>query len=240
MLFDLRGRGRRRAIQVIYLTLAVLIGGGLVLFGIGGATSGGLVDAISQNGGQSVDDTAKENADSAQQRTTANPRDAKAWADLARARFQQAGAGDNFDRNSAQGFTPKGLDTLRVSTRAWERHVALNPNKPDDQVASLMVQAYSALKQFDKAVGAQEIVTEQRTPSTGLYSQLAAYAYQAGQTRKGDLASKRAVELAPKDNRTQVKAALESAKQQAAQQAVQDAQGAAGSGGTAAPSAPGG
>jgi hypothetical protein len=46
MLFDLRGRGRRRTVQVIYLSLAILMGGGLVLFGIGGATSGGLVDAI--------------------------------------------------------------------------------------------------------------------------------------------------------------------------------------------------
>ena len=46
MLFDLRGRGRRRTVQVIYLSLAILMGGGLVLFGIGGATSGGLIDAI--------------------------------------------------------------------------------------------------------------------------------------------------------------------------------------------------
>ena len=46
MLFDLRGRGRRNTIKVIYIMLAFLMGGGLVLFGIGGNTSGGLVDAI--------------------------------------------------------------------------------------------------------------------------------------------------------------------------------------------------
>ena len=39
MLFDLRGR-RRRAVQATYLILAVLMGGGLVLFGIGGDVSG--------------------------------------------------------------------------------------------------------------------------------------------------------------------------------------------------------
>ena len=33
MLFDLRGR-RRRAVQATYLTLAILMGGGLVFFGI--------------------------------------------------------------------------------------------------------------------------------------------------------------------------------------------------------------
>ena len=52
MLFDLRGRGRRRTIQVIYASLALLMGGGLIFFGIGGATSGGLFDALggSSNG----------------------------------------------------------------------------------------------------------------------------------------------------------------------------------------------
>ena len=50
MLFDLRGRGRRRTVQVIYLSLAVLMGGGLVLFGIGGGTNESLFDAIGGNG----------------------------------------------------------------------------------------------------------------------------------------------------------------------------------------------
>ena len=49
MLFDLRGRGRRRTVQVIYLSLALLMGGGLVLFGIGSDQSGGLVDAFSDD-----------------------------------------------------------------------------------------------------------------------------------------------------------------------------------------------
>ena len=54
MLFDLRGRGRRRTVQVIYLALAILMGGGLVLFGIGGGTNGGLFDAIGGSGGNST------------------------------------------------------------------------------------------------------------------------------------------------------------------------------------------
>ncbi len=37
----------------IYVFLAVLIGGGLVLFGIGGSVSGGLVDAITGSSGTS-------------------------------------------------------------------------------------------------------------------------------------------------------------------------------------------
>jgi hypothetical protein len=35
MLFDLRSRGRRRTVQAVYLGLAVLMGGGLILFGVG-------------------------------------------------------------------------------------------------------------------------------------------------------------------------------------------------------------
>src|SRR3954452_4965302 len=53
MLFDLRGR-RRRAVQATYLTLAVLMGGGLVFFGIGGDVSGGLLDAFKGGGREST------------------------------------------------------------------------------------------------------------------------------------------------------------------------------------------
>ena len=57
MLFDLRGR-RRRAVQATYLMLALLMGGGLVLFGIGGDVSGGLVDAFKGTGGGGSGDSA--------------------------------------------------------------------------------------------------------------------------------------------------------------------------------------
>ena len=41
MLFDLRGRGRRRMVRLIYTGLALLMGVGLVGFGIGGGFGGG-------------------------------------------------------------------------------------------------------------------------------------------------------------------------------------------------------
>ena len=51
MLFDLRSRGRRRTVQVVYLGLALLMGGGLVLFGVGaGNGNGGLLNAFTGNG----------------------------------------------------------------------------------------------------------------------------------------------------------------------------------------------
>jgi hypothetical protein len=73
MLFDLRGR-RRRAVQVTYLMLALLMGGGLVLFGIGGSVSGGLIDAFKGGGGGSSTDSALEDrVDKAEERLAANP-----------------------------------------------------------------------------------------------------------------------------------------------------------------------
>ncbi|MGH2804983.1 MAG: hypothetical protein ACRDL4_18375, partial [Thermoleophilaceae bacterium] len=75
MLFDLRGR-RRRAVQATYLTLAVLMGGGLVFFGIGGDVSGGLFDAFSdRSGGGDANSALEDRIDRFEERLEANPRD---------------------------------------------------------------------------------------------------------------------------------------------------------------------
>ncbi|HZO76628.1 MAG TPA: hypothetical protein VFB39_01190, partial [Solirubrobacteraceae bacterium] len=50
MLFDLRARGRRRTVQTVYLGLAILIGAGLVLFGVGTGTGGGGLFGAFTNG----------------------------------------------------------------------------------------------------------------------------------------------------------------------------------------------
>jgi hypothetical protein len=225
MLFDLRGSGRRNTVKAVYLTLAILMGGGLVFFGIGGDVSGGLFDAFSERGGnvQDAGDRFRDRVESAQRTARANPQDAEAWAALARARFQYATTGDFFDQNTAQ-FTEQGKAQLRGASEAWERHLALEPEKPDDTLASLMVQVYSqsGLNEPAKAVAAQEIITEAR-PKDSTFATLAVLAYQAGQTRKGDLATKEALSLADKADRETLKSQLESAKQQAAAAQIQDA-----------------
>ena len=214
MLFDLRGSGRRRTVKIVYIALAFLMGGGLVLFGIGGGggISGGLVDAITgtTGGGDNSADRFTKQEKAALVKTQANPQDAAAWAALARARFQLAGSGANFDAAKST-FTKKGVAQLNSAGDAWERYLALNPKKPDDRVASLMVQAFGALNQPDKAAEAQEVITEAR-PTAATFTQLAIYAYQAGQTRKAELASKKALELTPKDDREQIKAQLQAAR----------------------------
>src|SRR5256885_5375801 len=162
MLFDLRGRGRRRTIQAIYVTLAVLMGGGLIFFGIGGNTSGGLFDAFKSGGGGGSDTFSKQ-ATQAEKTLKVSPNDAAAWGVLARVRFQQADQGDSYDQQTSQ-FTDKGKAQLQQSATAWEHYLALNPSKPDDALASLMVQEYSptALNQPAKGAKAAQIVTAAR------------------------------------------------------------------------------
>src|SRR5215210_7781886 len=215
MLFDLRGSGRRRTVKIVYITLAFLMGGGLVLFGIGGDVSGGLVDAITERGGGGDDGTSRfrKQEDAALKRTRGNPQDAPAWAALARARFQLAGVGENFDPEKGT-FTQSGRGKLTGAEQAWDRYLALDPKKPDDRVAGLMVQAFGALNKPDKAAQAQEVITDAR-PTASTFTQLAIFAYQAGQTRKGDLAKDKALELTDPDMREALKGQLEQAKQSA-------------------------
>ena len=217
MLFDLRGKGRRRTVRVIYLSLAVLMGGGLVFFGVGGNVSGGLLNAFDSSGG-STDNTFEKRVERYEARVRKNPRDAAAWAELARARYQQTSTGENYDQ-ATSSFTKKGLAKLREVEDAWGRYIALDPPKPNADVANLMVQAFgpSGLNDLDKAVAAMEIVIDGRPPSPALFGQLAQLAYFAGQTRKGDLSSEKAIELTPKDQRAQVRQTLEGFKKQAAQ-----------------------
>ena len=156
MLFDLRGAGRRRTVQAIYLSLAILMGGGLVLFGIGGNVGGGLLDAVKGDGsGGSSASGFEKRIERLEKRVRVSPGDASAWAELARLRYQETSVGENYDQASSS-FTDKGRQKLRGVESAWDRYLALDPKKPNADVANLMVQAFgpTGLNKPDKAVGA--------------------------------------------------------------------------------------
>ncbi|HKG37872.1 MAG TPA: hypothetical protein VKB25_02690 [Conexibacter sp.] len=241
MLFDLQSRGRRGFIKVIYLGLAILMGGGLILFGIGtGTGGGGLFDAFSGDGSSTSVQVSNVEKRAARE-VRLNPQDPRAWADLAQARYQTAGLGDNFDQTANQGtgqFTKSGLVKLEQAATAWQRYLLLDPKRPDVNLALLMAKVYSeaGLNEPAEAAEAMEIVTEVR-PSASSYSALAQYAYVANQSRKGDLAAARAVALTPSAQRRLVRAQLDNVRRQVALQAGQRAieQGRAGAG-RAAPS----
>jgi tetratricopeptide (TPR) repeat protein len=217
MLFDLRGRGRRRTVQAIYLFLAILMGGGLVLFGIGGATSGGLIDAIQgSSGSTNASDVFQKRVDSLEKRTQVNPKDSAAWAQLAGLRFQVATTGANYDQTTGV-YTTKGKEQLRQAAAAWQRHIALSPEKPNTQVAKQMVQAYgiAGLQQYEDAVQALEFVIDATpNPTYQTYAQLAVLAHGAKQDRKATLSEQKAVELAPKAQRKTLSQQIKAAQQQ--------------------------
>ena len=223
MLFDLRARGRRRVVKVVYASLAILMGGGLVFFGIGGDVQGGLFDAFREDTQNSAGDRVfEQRLERAEKAATARPRDPKVWSELARLRYQDASLGGKFDEVKG-AFNQEGMSDLRRATQAWERHVKLT-KKPDENVARLMVQAYSAADNLPAAARTLEIVIEgQSEPSPQLYTQLATIAYAAGQERKGELAGKRALALADKEDREVIQGQLDSAKQLGQQRAIEKA-----------------
>jgi hypothetical protein len=203
------------------VTLALLMGGGLVLFGIGGDVQGGLFDAFN-SGSNDGSGALKKQVESAQKKADAAPQDPAAWASLARASVNYAGIGDGYNQDT-RAFTAEGRKRLGSADRAWQKYVELAGNKPDVELATLMANAYDqgALNKPDQAVRAYELVLEQETtPAYGDYMRLAQLAFAAGQTRKGDLAGQRAEELAPKDQKQAVKQAVQQLKTSGAGAAV--------------------
>ncbi len=210
MLFDLKGR-RRHVVQAIYLMLAVLMGGGLVLFGIGGGTNGGLLDAFKGGGGSSNGNSvlAKEVA-AAQVRLAANPQDQAALTTMVKDNYQMAAA--TVDTNTG-AFDAKGKAKLAQADTAWTRYLALSPAKPNDALASYMIQAYSplGLNRPGKAQQAAEIVSAAR-PSSTAYIQVVYYASLANDTRTAKLAADKALALAPKSQRSSVQSLIKQAE----------------------------
>jgi hypothetical protein len=216
MLFDLKGR-RKRFIQVSYVILAVLFAVGLVGFGIGGATSGGLFDAIGGGGGGGGSSTFEDQVARLERSVRAQPRNEKAWAALARAEYQVATTGEDYD-NQTGTFEEGALDELRRSARAWERYLKLKPAKPDPTIASVMVQVYGTLLQsgggvdaigaLNQAARAQEIVAEAR-PSPISYFNLASIQFLTGKIAAGDRSAAEAIQRTPKDQRNTVRAQID-------------------------------
>ena len=163
MLFDLRGRGRRRVVKVIYLGLALLLGGGLVLFGIGGDVQGGLFDAFHENSGSASEQIEKtrQGAPSAPQ---AQPQQPGAVRELAEREFQLAGQSEGYNPNAQtaeQQFTGESRRHLEAAKRAWERHLRLAGDEAATRTSRRpCASAVVAGLTMRSAVRAQEIVID--------------------------------------------------------------------------------
>lgn len=212
MLFDLRSRGRRRTVQVIYAFLAVLMLGGLVLFGVGAGNGiGGLLNAFT-NSGSSTSNTGviTKQTRQALKLTSANPNSQHAWFLLLQARYSEAGSGSNFNPTTGV-YTASGLRQLKLAGNAWQHYLHL-AQKPSPEASTLAARTYSITGNWGDAATAWEFVANAEPTAASPFICLAATSYAAKQTRKGDLATAQAISLAPKLQRLQVKQELKTAK----------------------------
>src|SRR4051812_5754869 len=221
MIFDLKGK-RRTTVQGVYLTLAILMGAGLVFFGIGSSVSGGLSDLLGGGGGSDqATKTVQKSLAAAEKKLKTNPNDTGALGDLVRGHYQLATQKADANGN----FTTSAQTELVATTAAWKRYSDA-VKKPDKGLANTAIQSYTGLAQLTKdpqdqkpywqgAASAAETLT-QGTKNYAPYVQLVQYASLAGETRKADLAGQRALELAPKNQKKQVKQAVDQAKQSGA------------------------
>ncbi|MBV9167436.1 MAG: hypothetical protein JO321_13170 [Solirubrobacterales bacterium] len=208
MLFDLRARGRRRTVQAVYLGLAVLIGGGLVLFGVGtGSGFGGLLNAFTNGNSGSTSTPAVSQAEKAAVRQTQlHPSSPQAWVALINARVAAAE-----QHCSGTTCTAAGRREFEQAGAAWQRYTALVKH-PDSTVARTVATAYETVGNFKQATAAWLVVTQADPNTVAYFELLARDAYAAKETRIGDLAVQKALSLVPKSQQKQLKAQLQQFK----------------------------
>jgi len=213
MLFDLRGRGRRRTVQITYIGLAVLFGGGLVLFGVGGGFGGtGILNAVNSNEGSNAASFSSQ-IKKYEKLARKNPTSVSAWEQLTSAQLHEAG-GEAYVTQTGQ-VTAKGKELFSATARSWEHYLSLNPPKPNLELAKRMALSIFAPEGLDQpAAGVQalQIVVAEETKNGTYWAQLAVYAYKAKNVRVGDLATAKALALIPAADRKRVKTELEAAK----------------------------
>jgi tetratricopeptide (TPR) repeat protein len=244
MLFDLRSPGRRNLIRVVYAILAVLLGGGLVLFGIGGE-GGGFLSDVGGGGGGNGGNVFEDQIDDAEARLAQNPQDTAALAELVQLHYQAGSNQIEVDEESgSQSLTEEGEQQLQQSADAWDRYLKLTEKggqPPASGVSSIAVQTFSvladasfseaisstsgtdaldrandAITSWSDAAEAQRILAEGQ-PAGQAYANLAFFLYRSGDIAGGDQAAARAVQEAEPNERAAIEQQLKQTKTQGEQ-----------------------
>ncbi len=229
MLFDLRGRGRRRTVRVLYIGLALLLGVGLVGFGVGGGFGGGGI-VSSLNGHEGSGGVNYASQISGYHKTLSrNPNDVKAWEQLTKTLALQAG-GEAY-KNANGTLTPAGKKIYAEVGDAWNHYSALT-QKPSVPLAKIMVRIFDeeGLNQPSSTVEVLQTIVAAEPSNASYYGFLAEFAYLAHKNALGDLAAAKAVALAPEGQRTHLKLQLAEIKKQSTEK--KGATGATGTTGT--------
>ena len=119
--------------QATYLLLAVLLGGGLVLFGIGGDVSGGLFNAFSDgSGGGNANSAIQDRIDKQEERLAAQPDNEALLQSLVRDYY---GLATSQQQSGATAFPEDAKDDLRKAAAYWERYVDTVSENPSANTA---------------------------------------------------------------------------------------------------------
>ena len=227
MLFDLRGK-RKRLVQVIYAALALLFGGGFILFGIGSEGGGGLFDGLGLGDGGNGGSTAEpfiEEAENIEVKLRRTPDDEELLARLVRARYNAGLAQLEVDSETGQqSISSESAEEFELAGEAWKRYARLEPSEPNIVAAQSASRALFAASQtaataaeFSEAVTAaaeaQAVVATERS-SLATYFELAQLRYFAGDFEGGDEAADQAKAQVPKAQRRNVEDQLESLRKQ--------------------------
>jgi len=229
MLFDLRGRGRRRTVQVIYVGLALLFGVGFIGFGVGvGSGGGGILNALTGESGAPKASFAGQ-VKKYQKLVAEQPKSLSAWEGLVNAQLHEAGGESSVSNGK---LTSQGKELFVQIAHSWNSYMALNPPKPNPQVAQEMERIFSEeglsqpaeeVKVLQTVIAVKPELTPQYESS--LYGSMAQYAYKAHNVRIGDLASEKAISLAAPAERAKLKKALAELKKSSAPTSTTTASG---------------
>lgn len=151
----------------------------------------------------------------AERAAKAAPTSPKVLGDLTRLYVQYAYQVGNPQANT---LGPEGLAQLRKASATWERYLALKPNPPSVQLATVMARNYgqSGLDEPLKAIRAMKIAADYQDPPLGpVYAQLALLYYAQHDYSQGDGASRRAVALTPLPQRADMRHQLREIRSQA-------------------------
>jgi hypothetical protein len=226
MLFDLQGK-RKRVVQVVYAFLALLLGGGLVLLGIGGDANGGLLDAFGLGGDGTTDSQYETQIDDANATLETDPENTAALLALARYSYLAGNQEIVIDEEAGtQSVSDEGLSRFEESISAWEQYLDSlgQQGEADPSVANLVLQAYSNLaftetdpvlisRTLEGALRTAEVVAE-ANPSPTAWLQVATYAYFTGDTKAAEEAGKKAAAEANPSDRKAVEQQLKSLEKQ--------------------------
>ena len=199
MLFDIRGRGRKTSIRVVYACLALLMGASLFVavgpfnlaefFGNGGTTSAAQIT--------------EEQAERIEKRLRKNPQDEQLMLSLIRTRIGAARALSQ--ENPTTGTpepTPESIEQYEAAQEVWLRYFKQAGKEANATTASLVASTYFTVAEKGESLGdieegisnaatAQQVAAE-ATPNLNTLSTLAIFQYFNGEFAAGDKTAEKA------------------------------------------------